>query len=475
MINLLYILLAIPVLIGISVVRAVLCKKTPPAGRSFDDYSDEDLVYAKKLSEMIRYKTIAADAGGEQLQFDEFKKTLASLFPEFYSRAEEIGIDGAYLWKIKGAACDRPALILAHCDIVEAEGEWEFPPFDGVVKDGFIHGRGAFDNKGMLCAVLSAAERLLEQGFTPRHDIYVGSTQNEETSSAGVFRIRDYIEKNGIVLGSILDEGGAITCGVMPGIENDMAMVGLCEKGYIDIRFTAKGSGGHSSSPAKGNPLARVAAFINYIETKNVFKKRLTPTVRNMFHAVAPYMRFPHRLLLGNFWLYGGLLKVVLPKIDPYIRAMMQTTIVFTRCEGSSANNVIPTAASAVANIRNLPGESCEEVAAKLSNLATKFGLEAEVLSEKPASSETSAESEAVTALSGMIEQVFPGTIVTPYMATGASDCCRLDGLTGNIVRFSPLRVSGDELAAVHGDNERLGIAQLGLGVEFFRLYLQAH
>ena len=472
MIYLLYILLVIPLLIGVTAVRAVLCKKTLPAGKRYDKHSDEDLVYAERLSEMIKFKTIAVDAGGDQLQFDGFKKKLGELFPVFLRRAEEILIDGAYLWKIKGATDGKPALILAHCDVVEADGGWEAPPFDGVIKDGFIHGRGAFDNKGMLCALLSAAEHLLEEGFTPQYDIYIGSTHNEESSSEGIFHCRDYFEQNGIAFRSILDEGGAVTCGMMPGVENDMAMVGLCEKGYMDIRFTFKGSGGHSSSPAKGNPLAQLSAFINYIENKKVFRKRIPPTVREMFRAVAPHMRFPHRLLLCNFWLYSGLLKAVLPGIDPNIGAMMQTTIVFTRCEGSSSNNVIPTTAWAVANIRNLPGESCEEVAAKLSAIAKKFGLEAEVLSEKCASSETSAESDAVAALSGMIGQVFPGTVVTPYMTTGATDCCRLDSLSEQIVRFSPLRVTGEELEAVHGDNERLGIAQLGRGVEFFKLYL---
>jgi len=259
MIYLLYVLLVIPVLLGVCVVRAVLGKKTQPPARSFDGYSDDDLAYAEKLSEMIRYKTIATDVGGEQAQFDALREKLGTLFPVFFSRVEDIRIDGAYLWKIKGKTSGKSALMLAHCDIVEAEGEWEIPPFDGVIKDGVVHGRGAFDNKGMLCAVLSAAERLLEDGFTPQHDIYVASTQNEETSSAGIFRCRDYFEQNGIALDSILDEGGAITCDVMPGIKNDMAMVGLCEKGYMDMRFTIRGSGGHRFS---GRPACRPMSLL---------------------------------------------------------------------------------------------------------------------------------------------------------------------------------------------------------------------
>ena len=153
---------------------------------------------------------------------------------------------------------------------------------------------------------------------------------------------------------------------------------------------------------------------------------------------------------------------------------MMQTTIVFTRCEGSSANNVIPTTASAIANIRNLPGDSFEEVTDKLSRIANKYGIETEVIMQKAASSETSVKSDVVAALSSTIMQVFPGTIVTPYMTIGATDCCRLDGLSEHIIRFSPLRVTSDELAAVHGDNERIGVAQLGRGVEFFYMYIKA-
>jgi len=471
--HLLYALLIIPILIGISVIRAMTGKKTLPLGADFDGYSEEDVAYAEKLSEMIRYKTIAIDAGGEEAQFDAYRAKLDTLFPLFFSRVAEIDIDGAYLWKIGGTSCEKPALVLAHSDVVDADGQWEHPPFSGVIQDGMIYGRGVLDNKGMLCTLLSALERLLGEGFTPKQDLYIASTHNEESSSGGAIRCREYFEGEGITLASVLDEGGMITCGIMPGIQHDVAMAGLCEKGYIDLRFIAKSSGGHSGSPSKGNPLARLAALINHVETRRVFKTKLSPTVRGMFHAVAPYMGFSYRLLLSNFWLYGGLLKITLPRISPDMGAMLRTTIVFTRCEGSGANNVIPTMASAIANIRTLPGESCEEVISKLSRLAKKYDIETVVLSQKEASSETSIKSEVVTAIFDTIRQVFPGTVVSPYMTIGATDCCRLDGLSDHIIRFSPLRATGEELEAVHGNNERLGIAALGRGVAFFYQYFK--
>jgi carboxypeptidase PM20D1 len=450
-----------------------MSKKSLSSGDGFAEYSQEDMQYAQKLSEMIQYKTIAVDAGGEQLQFDEYRKKLGTLFPTFFSRVDEIDIPGAYLWRIAGSSKKDPALILAHSDVVDAPGEWEYPPFSGTIKDGMVHGRGAIDNKGMLSSALCAMERLLNENFEPKNDIYIVSTQNEESTSAGILQCREYFERNGLFFSSILDEGGVVTCDVMPGIKNDMAIIGLCEKGYIDMRFTAKSSGGHSGSPGKGNPLARLSGFINYIETHSVFKTKTLPTVRGMFEAVSPHMSFPFRLLLGNFWLYGALLKILLPRMNPSIGAMLKTTIVFTRCEGSTSNNVIPVKASATANIRNLPGESCKKVIDKLSYLAKKYDLETEVLYQKDPSSETSVKSDAVKALFDVVKQVFPATVVAPYMAITATDCCRLDGLSDNIFRFSPLRSTGEEIAAMHGDNERVGIAQLGRAVEFFYVYLQ--
>jgi len=460
-------------LIGISAIRALVIKKSLPLGRGYDEYSPEDMLCAQKLSEMIKHKTIALDAGGEQIEFDEYRKKLETLFPRFFSCADEIDIEGAYLWKLNGSGEAKPSLILAHSDVVEAQGEWEHPPFSGAIKDGVIYGRGAIDDKGMLCGVLCAAEKLLGEGFVPKGDLYIVSTHNEETSSAGILRCREYFERSGLIFSSILDEGGAITCDVMPGVKNDMAMVGLCEKGYIDMRFTAKGSGGHSGSPAKNNPLARLAGFINHVETHNVFKTKTLSTVRGMFAAVAPHMSFPYRLLLGNFWLYGALLKIVLPGLNPSIGAMLKTTIVFTRCEGSAANNVVPAKATAVANIRNLPGESHDEVIGKLLRLAKKYDLEAEVLSRKGASKETSLKTGAVQSVFEVVRRVFPGTVIAPYMTVGATDCCRLDGLSDGIVRFSPIRATGEEIAAMHGINERVGVAQLGRAVEFFCRFIR--
>ena len=456
----------------VSIIRAFVIKKSLPVNDVFGSWSPEDMLCAEKLSEMVKFKTLGVTSGGDQAEFDRYRDKLDLLFPEFFSHVEELSIEGAYVWRIKGAGGGLPALILAHSDIVEAQGKWDDPPFAGIIKDGKIYGRGTLDNKGMLCAALTASEKLLCNGFAPKDDVYIVSTQNEETTSAGAINCREYFEKNGIRFGSILDEGGAITCDVMPGVANDMALAGLCEKGYIDMRFTAVSSGGHSSSPGKGTPIARLAAFVNHIETRRVFRIRILPTLRDMFKAVSPHMAFPYRLLLGNFRLYGLLLRLVLPGISPQIGAMMKTTIVFTRCEGGEANNVIPTSASVTANIRNLPGESCEEVIEKLEGIAKRYGITAEVVSRKPASSVTRADSEVVRRVFSIVEKIHPGAIAVPYLTIGATDCCRLNGLSDNIIRFSPLRASGEEVDAMHGDNERIGIAELGRAADFFLEYI---
>lgn len=468
-----YVLLCvIAVLLLIVLVRTFAIKRTLKITDNYPilEQKEEEALF-NDLSKMLSIKTIDKTIDCEE-SFSRYENVLREMFPIFYSHCESIDVDGAFLYKFAGSVADGlPTLILAHSDVVEENGEWQSPAFTPTLRDHKIYARGTIDNKGMVYACFSGIEKFLKEGNSFKNDVYIMSTKNEESTGYGATQVANYFRSKGLKFAVILDEGGAVTCDVMPGIKNDIALLGLCEKGYFDIKFSAKSKGGHSGSPLSSNPFHRLSKFVCKVEKKGYFKVSMIKTVKEMFAHVSPYLTFPLRLLLGNLWLFMPIAKAVLPAFSPSIGAMMKTTIVFTRAEGSNSNNVIPQTASMTANIRNLPTESAEKVLAKLKKTADKFDIDMEVLYAKNESSFTSAKSNAVLAISNTIKQTMPGTIVCSYVTIGATDCCLLDEFSPNIIRFNPIRATSEQIGAMHGIDENIGVSEVGVAVEFFYNY----
>ena len=127
---------------------------------------------------------------------------------------------------------------------------------------------------------LQAVEELLEQNFTPPCDVYLEYSINEETGGAGAASAMEYLRDKGIRLALVLDEGGAVIDKAVDGMDRPYAVIGITEKGYMDLKITARGKGGHSSTPPRNTPAARLFAFANEIERKRPFEKQLLPEVK---------------------------------------------------------------------------------------------------------------------------------------------------------------------------------------------------
>ena len=199
---------------------------------------------------------------------------------------------------------------MAHSDVVPAAGEWDHPPFAGEIADGCVWGRGAMDTKGSLCALFNAVEELLAEGFTPPCDVYLASSNNEEIMGDGAPNTVTWLTDHGVKLDLVLDEGGAVIEAPMPGLNGKYAMLGVLEKGYADVRFTAVSAGGHSSTPPKGTPLARLAAFVNRVETRPPFPVKITPPVKAMV-ADAVWVWYNNRTLVRLFGVLAKTLRAV--------------------------------------------------------------------------------------------------------------------------------------------------------------------
>ena len=309
-------LLILPGVLVLLVLIAVV--RTLVSPRKTSDYQPpqtdeaEALRLAGKLSKMIQVDTTSHAGGDDPARFRAFHKTLAELFPRVFSQLEKTEIDGNLLFYWKGRSREKPILLMSHQDVVPAEGAWSHAPFSGDIADGKVWGRGASDTKCSVMAFFEAAEQLLAEGYTPPTDVYLASSCTEEWAGDGAPKLVAELQRRGVELFLVCDEGGAIISEPIGGIPGNFAMVGVFEKGKADVKFTAKSTGGHASAPGRHTPIARLAAFVTEVETHSPFKKKLLPEVAAMFRTLAPYASsFGLRLLLGNLWLFSPLLKAV--------------------------------------------------------------------------------------------------------------------------------------------------------------------
>lgn len=478
MIWLLYLLLALAgilaILVLVAVVRTLMIPRKTTQYHLSDDTARVN-AYAQKLSVMVQKETVSDRADLQVEKFREFHKVLKELFPTVFSNCEKIEIDGNLLLKWKGK-CDRdPILLMSHMDVVEAGGEWKYPPFSGRIVDGKVWGRGAADTKCSLMAFYQAVEELMQQGYVPQCDVYLASSCTEEIGGTGASKLAGWLKEHSIHLFMLCDEGGSLIQDPIGGVKGHFAAVGIFEKGYGDLRFVARSSGGHASAPGYNTPIPRLAKFICRVEKKNPFRSEFSPAVNAMFAGIAPYASsFGLRLVLGNLWLFRPLLKKVMPLISPQAAAMLRTTIAFTMQQGSGGYNVLPQEASVCANLRFIPHQGTDESIALITDLAKKYGLETEVLYRGYPSNALDLNGEAFAIVKKTIGEIFPRVGLMPYVVTGGTDARFYGEVCDSCVRFSPVCYGPEQMAGMHGLNETIETGTLPAAVDYYKAIIRA-
>lgn len=468
----LYVVLAVVAILVILLLAAVIrtalmkTKKADYVPNPDPKRTDE---YVKKLSEMVQYETISKRGEVNTEKFLGFHKVLEKLFPTVHEKLEKTEIDGNLLFKWKGKSSDKPILIMSHQDVVEATGEWKYPPFSGKVAEGKVWGRGTSDTKCTVMAFLQAAEELLKEGYTPDCDVYIASSCTEEIGGDGAPKIVDYLDKQGVRLFLVCDEGGGIIQDPMAGIKGNFAMVGVFEKGYGDVKFIARSTGGHASAPPKNTPIARLSKFVAAVDKKNPFNVEFMPEVEAMFSKLAPYAGFGLRLIFGNLWLFKPLMKKLLPMISAQAGAMLSTTIAFTMSEGSNGYNVIPQEASICANMRFIPHQGTDNSLEVITNLAKKYNIETEVIYRGYPSPSVDINGEAFKMVESAINECFPGVGCSPYVVTGATDARFYSKICDSCVRFAPVIYGPEQMKGMHGLNENIECNTLAGAVDFYK------
>lgn len=426
--------------------------------------------YAQRFSKLIQAETVSAHGDTDLDKFYRFHALLREEFPSLFSICEYEDFSGSFLLRWKGKDQSMlPILLMNHHDVVEASGKWTHPPFSGAIADGKIWGRGTLDTKGGLWGMLQAADELAREGFVPARDIYFMSTCCEETTGAGANAISQALLERGIRFAMSLDEGGMILDEPMAGAKGRYAMVGVGEKGYADLKFTARSTGGHASTPGKNTPLVRLGKFMAAAEKKKVFEVKMSPTVRATLSSLSSSMHGPLKFILGHPKFFAPLLCRVMPSISGAAGAMLKTTLAFTMARGSEGANVLPQEAYVIGNMRYSHHQGGKNSIDAIAALAKKFDIETEVIRPGFDSPLSSHESTAFALVQNALNAAFDGVRVAPYVMNAASDSRYMSRVCDNCLRFAPFAISASQLASVHGIDENLDISTLTGAVDFYR------
>lgn len=472
---LLAVLLILAVLVAVVLVRAALLKPTAAkeAKVKLDD-SDRAKEYGEKLAKMVRKETISSRFAPDRTKFLEFHKILEELFPNIHAVCEKHVFNGSLLFKWSGKGNHEPILFMSHHDVVEANGTWEHEPFSGDIdEEGRVWGRGTVDTKASLFCELTAVEELIKDGFVPEGDVYIASSCTEEWSGEGAPSTVAYLKEQGVKLAYLVDEGGMIIEEPIAGVKGTYGMVGVLEKGYGDVKFIAKGKGGHASAPGKNTPLVRLGKFMVDIEKNSPFRREFNPTVKEMFSRLAPNMEFGMKIVFANMWLFEGILKKLLPSISPAAGAMIQTTLAFTTAKGADGLNVLPQEAWVTGNMRFIPHQDDKESIALISEFAKKYDIETEVIYKDAPCPVVDFKNAPFQLVEEVASEIYPGIGICPYVMTGGTDAKFYRDLSDNCLRFAPLYIDGRQYGSIHGLNENIYQGALPKGVDFYKMMIQ--
>jgi carboxypeptidase PM20D1 len=466
--------LAVAALVALLLVRAAGLRTRqvkPPAAHPI---AVDSFAAAERLAEAIRVPTISREDGpAPDSLFARLHATLARAFPRVHRQLRRETVGSSLLFTWPGTDPSLPAILLTgHLDVVPidsaSEARWTHPPFGGVIADGFVWGRGALDDKGSVLAILEAVEVLLAEGFAPAHTILLAFGHDEEISGReGAKRLAALIAARGTRVDWVLDEGGTITSGIVPGIAAPVAVVGIAEKGYLNLELIASDPGGHSSTPPAHTAIGRLARAIRRIEDRP-FPARVAGATGALLAYAAPEMSLPLRLAMANLWLFEG---PVLARFagDPRSAAAVRTTAAVTIVSGGTKANVLPTEARAIVNFRTLPGDSAATVVSAVRRAVDDSAVMVRALPDPiEASPVSSPESTGYRAVATTIRQVYPGTVVAPYLVIGATDARYYVGLTPTVLRFAPGLETADSPPRIHGTDERVGLSQHAHAIRFY-------
>ena len=473
------------VLVLVLVLTAVVLERTftfrsrQPAAAPVAVEPLDTAALAQRLAGALRFKTVSYQDSTQfdAREFNGFQAYLRATFPRVHAALKLEKVNGyGLLYEWTGSDPNLPPIILlAHQDVVPVEpgteSRWTEPPFEGRIAGGYVWGRGALDDKGSLVGILEAVEHLIAAEAKPRRTVYLAFGYDEEVGGRrGAARIAELLASRNVHPELVLDEGGALTTGLVTGISAPVAVIGIAEKGYVTVSLTAQAEGGHSSMPPDETAVGMLAAGITRLEHRQMPRAIRGPTAA-MFDYLGPEMPYGPRLVMANRWLLGGILAGKFGA-TPQGNAMLRTTTAPTVLQAGIKENVLPSSARALVNFRILPGDSVQGVVEHVRQAVRDSRISVQPLQETMTnpSGVASVDGEPFLLLARTIRQVVPEAVVTPWLVVGGTDSRHYARLTPNVLRFVGAAIGRDDLRRVHGTDERVGVQAYATAV---RVYLQ--
>jgi carboxypeptidase PM20D1 len=352
------------------------------------------------------------------------------------------------------------------------EADWQEDAFSGAIKDGKIWGRGTLDDKLSVFAILEAAELQLTAGFKPKRTLYFAFGHDEEIGGEnGAGKIAALLKGRGVKLAFTLDEGMVIVQGIMPSVEAPIAFIALAEKGYLTLKLTATTEGGHSSIPPRTTAIGKIAKAVFQLE-ENRFPAALNSPASDMFDTLAPHMDLPLKAIISNRWLLEPLLVSELAK-GGATNAIVRTTTAVTIAEGGTKDNVLPSTATATINFRLLPGTSIDNVIEHVRAAIDDPDIDIAVKQGNEASRVSSMSADGYRIIEKTIRETLPDVLVSPGLMLAGSDSKHYEAIAENSYRFLPMRFGPEDIARVHGTNERIYIDNYVEIIQFYRQLME--
>lgn len=471
----LYVIIAVVALIvlflGIILVRTFTFK--PKANVKISDNEevfDKERV-VKNLQELVKCKTVSYHDKSleDEKEFNKLYDLLPKLYPNVIKNCEKIELKArGLLFKWEGKKHDKPAVMMAHYDVVPVNEEnWVKPAFEGIIEDGVLWGRGSLDTKVTLNGVLSAGEHLMEQGFVPEQDIYFAFSGGEEIFGPGAVEIVEYFKKQGVTPEMVVDEGGAVVQDIFPGVSEPCGLIGIAEKGMMDVKFSIKTQGGHASAPKPHSPVVELSKACLNIEN-NPCDFHITKPVAEMFDTLGRRSSFVYKMIFANLWCFKGILNKLCKKSGGELNALNRTTIAFTQMSGSKASNVIPPEASMVVNIRLNPMDTVEGTLKYLKKQINNDKVNVELIYGMNPSPISRTDCDSYKKVANSVASTWKGCIVSPYLMVQCSDSRHYGPISDKVYRFSAMDLTSEERATIHGNNERIRLETVHRAVEFY-------
>lgn len=434
---------------------------------------------AEHLSRVVQFPTISHSREAD-MDFEPFyamQEYLEKIYPLLHRtlKKEIVGKAGLlYLWQGTGKSKAKPLMLMAHQDVVPVGdlSKWTYPPFSGTIRDGQVWGRGASDVKSLIIAHMEAIEYLLSVGYCPDYDIYLAYGYNEEVNGgedgdrSSAKMVAEIMRSRGIQLGGVIDEGTSARGNGYCGVEGDVCVIGVGEKGYADYEIVYRGKGGHTGAPHADNPTTKIAQAIMAI-AENPYPYRITPENHLELQLYGRSMKDRERaelfLHMDERW---DEMKEYLDK-DPFMAGKFHTTMAVSMLRGSDQANVLPDTASLIVNCRLLPEDTLDSVKEYLKSIVPE-GADIRLLKGCNPSPTSSLDSRLYRLIPKMFEDRHPDMPVFPDYMLGGMDAKHMTGLTDNVYRFLPFFINGASGSGVHGVNECMTISDLVTGPDFY-------